>query len=585
MEENREVFDSANRVVQTLMDLLCAQGVKEIVCSPGSRNTPLLIAAEARSELKKTIVVDERCAAFVALGKSIVSGRPVALVCTSGTAMLNYAPALAEAYYQGIPLIAITADRPKEWIDQDDSQTIRQQDTFSNFVKGSYDIISGRDDETFLWYVNRIANEGILKAVSGKPGPVHFNVRLADPLGTMTPRVKKGGESGRECDTRVISLEESDSLPPHIITDLAEKAAGKKILLISGYLPPDARLNRAVGRLISECANVEVKAETISNLHLSAENYSIDSSLCIFSEEEKETLRPDILITIGGSLVSRMMKEYLRKYSPKEHWAVGSTDFLSDCYQSLTKRIDAKPSYFMSAFAGALSKAQKQLSEDIPSYGDEWKKLWNKAKERREGYIEKAPWSDMKAYSIMLSKMPEDANLFLSNGTSIRYAQILTNELCHTHFCNRGVSGIDGSTSTAIGGSTVYGGLTVLLTGDMSFAYDLGALGSRLADGRMRIIVVNNAGGGIFRFIRSTSTLPMREKYFCSDPQPPVEGLAAAYGWKYLKGENEEELQKSLDILFADSQDAYALSDQPIILEVITPPEISAEILKDYLKS
>ena len=180
--------DTDKSVVRILFNLLEAHGVRRVVCSPGSRNAPLLIAADARKRLETSVVIDERSAAFVALGMAMVSRRPVALVCTSGTALLNYAPAVAEAYYQGVPLIVISADRPLEWIDQDDSQTIRQPEALRNFVKGSYSLSDREQCDRPGWYETRIVNDAILTALAPKQGPVHINVRLSPPLGATVDR-------------------------------------------------------------------------------------------------------------------------------------------------------------------------------------------------------------------------------------------------------------------------------------------------------------------------------------------------------------------------------------------------------------
>ena len=161
-----------------LVDVLAAQGIRKFVVSPGSRNAPIIVALSRRDDVVKHVIVDERSAAFVALGIAQQSGEAVGIVCTSGTALLNYAPAVAEAYYQKLPLIVISADRPREWIDQDDSQTIRQYEALSQFVKKSYDLPARCDDATAQWYVNRMVNDAVIEATGGQPAPVHINLQL-----------------------------------------------------------------------------------------------------------------------------------------------------------------------------------------------------------------------------------------------------------------------------------------------------------------------------------------------------------------------------------------------------------------------
>lgn len=587
-------LDSAKATVRTLLDVIMMHGVEEIVCSPGSRNTPLLIAVDAREKLKKTVVIDERTAAFTALGKSLVSRKPVALIATSGTALLNYGPAIAEAYYQGLPLIVITADRPLEWIDQDDSQTLRQNEAFRNFAKANYDIISGREDADFLWYVNRIANEGMIRATTRKPGPVHFNIRLGNPLGETLP-------AKYNCE-RIIEAETADRIPKERINELAQEACDKKILIVVGFMQPDEKLTRAM-KAMERRPNVAIMAETISNIHVGEDSHIIDAALSHWDNDTKAFFTPDILITIGGALVSRMLKEWLRAYAPLEHWSIGYNDVAVDCFRHLSRKIEMNPATFLNSFAGAMRNAQSRLiidtidftkkvdevkESDIEIIKEAFSYGINLHRARREAIAEntsalgKAEWSDLRAYEAVFRHLPRNANVFLSNGTSVRYAQLFERKMPHAEYCNRGVSGIDGCTSTAIGGMTAYSGMTVLLTGDMSFAYDFGAILTRLADPRMRIIVFNNGGGGIFRFIGTTSGLPQREKYFCADPKMNIGDTTCAFGWEYHAVHNPELLEKVLPYFFRDS--SYDENPAPLILEIVTPPEESACILKKFLK-
>lgn len=565
--------NTSNFYCRQIIDLLSRHGVATAYCSPGSRNAPLLIALEACKEIKKFVVVDERSAAFQALGCALVQRVPVMLVCTSGSAVLNYAPAVAEAYYAGIPLIIVSADRPKEWIDQDDSQTIRQYGVLDHIVKGSYDIRAipeGTErefSEDVIWTVNRTVNEAMLKASDGKPGPVHINVQLSDPLGEV-----------EECipfNHRLVShLRTKETLPQEVMKTLAYEAAGSKVMLVAGYSLPDNKLNKAV-RMLGSLPNVVIMAETISNLYESQPLSSmIDSALCEMTEEDKENMRPDIVISIGGALVSRMLKQYLRGYPPRKHWNIGHSNYFCDCFKSLTENIDIAPEYFIRQLYGAMRKCPVK---EIPQYFNKWLKIRNNAAVESQLYIEKAPWSDLKAFDYILRNLKFD-NLFVSNGTSIRYSQLLPHT-CHAEYCNRGVSGIDGSVSTAVGGAWAYKGQTTLLTGDMSWVYDSGASALSELPHDMRIIVIDNSGGGIFRFIKSTSGIQENtlEKYFCVDNLPDVEAIAIAYGIETETAENMLQLEEGMRWLSLDA-------DYPRLLLVKTPPEESAKVLKAYFK-
>lgn len=565
--------DSAKEIVGILLDVLAAHGVRHLVCSPGSRNAPLLIGAEARKELKKHVIIDERSAAFTALGISQVSQEPVGLICTSGTALLNYAPAIAEAFYQGLPLIVISADRPLEWIDQDDSQTIRQPGALANFVKGTYSISDREQGDRQGWYETRIANDAMLNALSPKQGPVHINVRLSPPLGEIREVFPE------DLNKRIIRKISVSCRPDRIVMqELASRLTEKKVLIVCGFMQPGARMNKAMLKMRMH-KNVVILAETISNLHLPPEDYAVDT---LFSDKEFaenfKSFKPDIIISAGGALISRKLKEYLRICGAEdrelEHWSVGFSHTTVDCFQALTLRIDCSPSYFFAALSPELARLLKrERGPKYPEFARQWNDLKNRAVLRTDAYAASAVWSDMKAFHLILNRIPGYFNLFLSNGTSIRYAQILTRKLPHAEYCNRGVSGIDGSTSTAIGGSLVYWGQTLLITGDMSFAYDLSAMQTlRSLDSSLKIIVINNGGGGIFRFIPATSSLEFRERYFCADPELSVAKIADAFNLKYFSAESESQIIKVLPRFLEGSGSA--------ILEVKTPQMESAEILK-----
>ncbi len=564
---------TSNEYCRQIISLLHSHGVETAYCSPGSRNAPLLIALEECDEIEKRIVVDERSAAFQAFGSSLIEQKPVALFCTSGTAVLDYAPAVAEAYYSGIPLIVISADRPREWIDQEDYQTIRQFGVLCNFGKGSYDVRaipegSSREyTEDVKWTVNRTVNEALIKALDGKPGPVHINVQLAEPLGELT-------DFPPTPQRRVQLISTSESLPADTLKKLALEVASSKVMLVAGFSVPDHTLDKAV-RTFASLPNVVVMAETIANLHdPQPMSTMIDSVLCDMSKEEKEAMRPDIVISIGGALVSRMLKQYLRDYTPQLHWSIGHSNYFCDCFKSLTQKIEIAPAPFFRQLSGAIRKSKAKIASD---YSLQWKELRKKSSKLSEQYIKKSQWSDLKALDYIFNNLPFD-NLFVSNGTAVRYSQILPHS-CHAEYCNRGVSGIDGSTSTAVGAAWAYRGKTTLLTGDISWLYDSGAsvLGNVPFD--MRMVVVDNSGGGIFRFIKSTSSIPdeTREKYFCVENLPDIPSIAMGYGIEVMEANDMNELEAGIKWLSEES-------DFPRILVVVTPPQESAEILAGYFR-
>ena len=544
---------------QILVETMHFHGVNHAVVSPGSRNAPLIIAL-SRSRIKTHIVVDERSAAYVALGIAQQLKAPVALVCTSGTALLNYAPAVAEAYYQKIPLIVVSADRPQEWIDQDDSQTIRQFKALDQFVKRSYDIPARCDDDTAVWYAERIAHDAMMEATSLRRAPVHINVQLAEPLNGLTTEPYKL--------RRIHHFPSYDGICRDDIIKLKGQLLHKRVMIIAGFMEMNEPLRQALNDIAAKDAAV-VLTETISNMADDFTINAIDRTLLAIDENDKRYY-PDVVITIGGAIVSRKIKAFLRKVKP-DHWYVGLNDVTVDCFQSLTRRIEANPDTFIPTLF--------QDSLTVKSFCTIWQDAHTAGLRRHHKYLEKIGWSDMKAYETIFDfyqQNPDNLIMHFSNGTTIRYAQLFGDRVIAPNFCNRGVSGIDGCTSTAIGAAMV-NGPAVLITGDMSFLYDISALSAITPKLQLKIVVVDNGGGGIFRFIDSTASLPELEKYFVVKRNLDVEKVAASFGIKTYRADNADSLFEQLSNMMGE--------DGPAVLVVKTDGKRSAEILKNYFKT
>ncbi len=551
-----------------LVSLFEKHGVVEAVVSPGSRNAPLMMALNASDTIQTTVVIDERSAAFIALGKASVSDRPVALVCTSGTALLNYAPAVAEAYYRKIPLIVVSADRPMEWIDQDDSQTLRQYEALANYVKGNYNIPADCTTETMQWYANRVVNDALISAASGRRAPVHINIQLDAPLNGVCAIADT-----RWTSRSVSMVQPSASLAADVAAGLADVLAGTpRVLVIVGFHNPDPALRSVLERM-SRWGNVAVMTETVSNIYSPRFINDIDAVLCSLSEEERAEMRPDLVITCGGAIVSRFIKQYLRRMTPCEHWHIGLSNTTIDCFQSLTRRIEMETAPFFCQMESAVGKSVDSISHD---YYGRWMLLRARACRLHEQYLANAPWSDLRAVEILLKHLPQGAALQLSNGTSVRYAQLFPPLQCSRCDCNRGVSGIDGSTSTAIGAASVCPDvMTLLLTGDMSAQYDIGALAAPCIPATFRMAVLCNGGGGIFRFIDATRSLPILDRFLVADRPFPLRQLAEAYGFLYMEADSEDRLTDMVPAFFAPSS-------KPVILAIHTDGDISAATLRGY---
>ncbi|MDD2961736.1 MAG: 2-succinyl-5-enolpyruvyl-6-hydroxy-3-cyclohexene-1-carboxylic-acid synthase [Muribaculaceae bacterium] len=557
-------FTTTHKACNMLVDILLENNISNVVISPGSRNAPLIVAFSRNINVKTKVVVDERSAAFIALGMAQQLNQPVALVCTSGTAILNYAPAIAEAYYQHIPLIVISADRPIEWIDQDDGQTLVQNGILKNIVKKTYNIPSRYDDNNSLWYVNRLLNDAILESEKCISGPVHINFQLAEPLCDVEQTISD--------KTRSISYLTSASTLNQSDLDILRRnyTSKKKVLIVAGFYKYDKTLNDSICQL-SKNSNTAVLVETITNISGANVIQNIDRLLTSLDKDQFADFRPDLLITFGGALVTRILKQKLRIYNASEHWHIGKSNCVVDTMQSLTKIIDVDATSFF-----------RQLSEKLDyigssNYSEQWRLLSEKAKQSHIEYVNNAQWCDLKAFSLIFNAIKgKNISLQLSNGTTIRYAQLFGDIIACNSFSNRGVAGIDGATSTALGASLIDKGTTLLITGDMSFSYDLGALSTIYKNSNFKIIVLSNGGGGIFRFINGPSTLPELQEFFEVNRDINVKGNARAFEYDYFEANSE--------LSFINVFDNFLMNDRCSILEIKTSNIVNAEILRGYFR-
>lgn len=518
-----------------------AYGVRHVVVSPGSRNAPLVMAVTRRQALKPLSVIDERQAAFTALGIAAVTGRPVALVCTSGSAMLNYAPALAEAYYRKLPIVAVTADRPAVWIGQDDSQTMRQPGALANVVIDQCDIpvlgdtAAPADAAASLArrHAVRELNRVLTAAVTHRRGPVHVNVEIDTPLGDEV-----------EMDDTRTEFSLIDTIYPDTrvsVADarvLAAEAAGRDVLVFGGFHAPDARLSAALGRMAA-LPSVVVVAEAVANVHGTGIVQLTDGLM------SRKPDRPGLLITFGGAPVSRLFKEYVRGCD-LEHWHVGANDAVIDMSLHLTRRIEIHAADFFGRFAGAMCHGQ--------AAGDSrFRQSWHyaaAAHTQAAAHLGNWPWCGLSAIGEVLTLLPDTANIQLGNGLSVRHAQVFDLRRFHRVDSNRGISGIDGCVSTAVGAALAYGsGPTVAIVGDMSALYDVGALASVHLCDNLKIIVVNNDGGNIFRTIRATRHIPEMEQYLACSIPPYLEQTAAGFGIRYLRVADRRDLRRAQPLL------------------------------------
>lgn len=542
-------------LAQSLIEIFKAKGIHHIVISPGSRNAPLTIGFSNQQDIFKCYsIADERCAAFFALGMAQQLNQPVALVCTSGSALLNYYPAVAEAFYSQIPLIVVSADRPHDKIDIGDGQTIRQENVFANHSLYNANLTEYASNDNDIKI-----NVAIHEAIS-KKGPTHINVPFEEPLYdlvselSVTPKLLPF-----ENEKDDFSLEEK----------FLEKwnSANKKLILV-GELKPNSIENSIIESLAND-NSVVVLTEKTSNLHHETFIDTIDTLITPFSEEDFKAFQPEILITFGGMVVSKRIKAFLRKYKPQEHWHIDELRAY-DTFGSLSQHFVTKPNDF---FRQLFTKSIKVES----TYKDFYSKINEVRKGKHIEYINEIPFSDFKAFEFISHNLPKDIQLQVSNSSAIRYLQLIAIDKSIEVFCNRGTSGIDGSTSTAIGAALKSNKPTIFVTGDISFFYDSNALWNNYIPKNFKILLINNSGGGIFRILPGHQETEVFNTFFETSHNLNASHLAKMFGFEYYIANNELSMENQWQLFMNQN-------DKPALLEIVTPEKINDKILTNYFK-
>ncbi|HPR30947.1 MAG TPA: 2-succinyl-5-enolpyruvyl-6-hydroxy-3-cyclohexene-1-carboxylic-acid synthase, partial [Prolixibacteraceae bacterium] len=479
--------------IADLVEICRQKGIRNVVVSPGSRNAPLIERFYSCSEFRLHSCVDERSAGYFALGLSLATQKPVALLCTSGTAALNYSPALAEAFYQHVPLVALTADRPEELIDQQDNQTIRQRNVFRNFVKASLQI-ERPGSKAYRPKQQHGAIDSILDvAMSGIKGPVHINVPIAEPLYVSLPDPDPGFRIS------------SSSTPKYKIPRKLARAWNKhpRRMILCGQMLPDEELNQALNTL-AQGMGIVVLAEALSNIRGETILSEIERILMSIDPDD-ERFHPTLLLSFGGPVVSKSFKKWLQKQKNITHFRIAEEMDHIDTYRNISGFIRNKP---VSVF-----QALSALPSQTGPFAATWHTLYAQNKNRHKEALDRIPFCDLKVFEQLIALAPENWVLHLGNSSPVRYAQLFDLSKFDQVYANRGVSGIDGCLSTAAGFASQSDKTNLLILGDLSFLYDSNALWNSKLPPNLKIVVIGNGGGGIFRLIPGPSQLKAFEEF------------------------------------------------------------------------
>lgn len=548
---------------------ICARkNIRHAVLSPGSRSAPLAISFARHPEIKTWIFPDERSAGYIAAGMAAYFRETVAVICTSGTAALNLVPAVVEAYYQQIPLLILTADRPPEWIDQYDNQTIRQSELYGKHVKASYSLPASYSHPDEEWHCYRILSEAISLTMSGRPGPAHINVPLREPLYPAPGQHIAYSKNIRIVEMAAPSLDFDSSF----LSGEWDKFSKK--LIIAGHYP--FSLVQSLEKLSRN--GIPIVGDITSNQqespHIIRRHDIFLSSGASFIED----LQPDLLITFGGPALSKALKLFLRKLKPLEHWHIQKGLVAPDTYQAAVKGIDADPAVFLDKISNFPGN---------PQYGGLWRSAEEKASKLYHDYMYKAGFGEFRAVDLALRKLPQGWLLHLASSMSVRYANYvgLPPSRNIRVFSNRGVSGIDGCNSFAVGTALVSGRPVALITGDLAFFYDRNAFWHNYPLNNLRIILLNNHGGGIFRMLEGPSRQPELEEYFETRQRLSAANTAADFGLEYIKPGNERELNDAFEVFYSESDKGKLLEVDTNSIQSKAEFDIFKTLIKKHYES
>ena len=562
--------------IHNIAQLCSLKGLSNAVVCPGSRCAPITLAFANHPNFTTRTITDERSAAFIAMGMAQQTSTPVILVCTSGSAAYNFAPGVAEAYYQQLPLIILTADRPTEWIDQWDGQTIQQENIYGKHVKKSFQLPQELEHEDAGWHVNRIVNEAINLASQFPCGPVHINVPLREPLYPQPGEHITYSESLRVIEHLPSNAYLTDKQKVQLINDWNGYS---KILIVAGQNDYNSNLVTLMEQFVVD-QKVAFVGDIISNFHSMANTSRYaDSFLGQCPEQVKRALQPELLITFGKSIISKNLKIFLRQNKNLEHWHIQPNGYVPDTYQSLTKIISCEPENFFELLKGAKNESEFEQRKRENFY-TVWEAEENRTRRAINQFFAKTDLTELGLLSEIIKQLPERCNLHLANSMSVRYINFIGLEAgkkgIHI-FANRGTSGIDGCTSTAVGHSLSSDVPNFLITGDLAFFYDRNAFWHKYTMPNLHIVVLNNHGGIIFNLIDGPSNSAEQEEYFITHQKLSAKNLAEEFGLDFLRITHARQVKNTL-------ADFFIFDGKTKILELESSQTLNKENYNRYKK-
>ncbi|MGP1435802.1 MAG: 2-succinyl-5-enolpyruvyl-6-hydroxy-3-cyclohexene-1-carboxylic-acid synthase [Phocaeicola sp.] len=545
---------SDKRNILQLVALLKAHEIKNMVICPGGWNAPIVHTLAQLPDFTCYPITDERSAGFFALGLSQHGGNPTAICCTSGSALLNIYPAVAEAFYQQIPLIIISADKGAALINQNEEQTIPQTNVFGNMVKCAVTLPEIQNDED-EWYCNRLINEAILETVHHGKGPVHINVPISEPIYRFGTKLLP--------EVRVITRYQGLSLYERDYNLLIDRLnAYQKRMVIVGQMNLIYLFEKKyVKALYKHFAwlSEELSNQTTPGIPI----YNFDSAIYAMSPEQQNAMTPELVITYGGHIVSSQLKKFLRKHKPKEHWHISQDGNIMDTFGCLTTVIEMNPFEF-------LEKIAFLLDNRINNYPLMWE---NYCKTIPEPVFE---YSEMGVIGKLLKSLPTPCTLHLANSSTVRYAQMFRLDTKVEVLCNRGVNGMEGILSTAIGYAVSSDKPNFVIIGDMSFFTDMNALWNQHIKSNLRILLINNEGSEQLHNLPGMEDAELSRALVCGKHHTSAKAWAEDRGFDYIKITNYDDMEAALPDFISEN------IQHPMIIEAWTDKVSDTTMLRKY---
>ena len=547
-----------DKMVLQLVSLLKKFGISKVVVSPGSRHNKLINSLQNDSFFKLYLIVDERSAAFFALGLIQECGEPVAVTCSSGTACMNYGSAIVEAYYQRLPLLVLSSDRVPELLNQCEDQMYDQASTFITCTKYhcQLPIIDTPRDE---WYCNRIINEALIELTHHGRGPVHINIPFAAHHGTAYDVEKL--PDARKITVHQLPMSKGDW------KQISSRLKDKTVMIIWGQAVYPLQAVSEAEEAFADKYNAAVLTDKMSNCHAKNAIINTTITMSIMKEQQAPALQPDVVISIGANYIfNNEIKRYLQK-GHAEHWQVGREDKVCDPFHTLTDIFEMPEEYFFQMLTDNCDSKTKN------TYFAGWKEIADLPT------LPDMQYCELYAITKLMSQLPNDCDLQLANSQTIRMAHYIPIKDGIRVNCNRGVNGIDGSMSTAVGFGANNNRPLFYITGELSFFYDMNSLSIRHLSPKTRILLINNSGGAVmYDQVRNTPTenLPI---YLAAGESKIAKGWVESLGFKYLSANTKEEIDAGVKALLDDS------IAQPILLEVFSNLSEDHFCIEDYVHS